>query len=144
MKLSSIFLKEFTRQILTEISGLEGNQNKNQKLIENLNRNKEITKIPRLSAEIVNEIKNPALAPYLPLTNSEGFIEDNYNSGYYNEDVLMLGKLTPIINDLNIISIECNGSGKFITLKTKRGVINTQITLTNQEIENIEEITWQK
>ncbi|MEK6891119.1 MAG: hypothetical protein AABX03_03185 [Nanoarchaeota archaeon] len=151
MSLKSNFLREFTKQIIVTINKEQNpfadyNSNPNNSNIKTQFNEPpaSLTIVPVLSSQIVNEIENPQLAEFLNNNQSNQFnqFEENYENQVqeeYQEDenTLYLGKLTNLFYDPNLVSVECYGTGRFISIKTRSKVMSTTITLSNEEIEHI-------
>lgn len=142
MGIKEKFLKEFTRQILIEINNRESN-NLPINIVKEMPQNVNILVSPsnkQLSTHIINEIKNPGLEQYIPIRKDIIIKPIEPLQGYnqtYIEGKLYLGKLTSLINDSQLISIECPGVGRYLAIRRKNQTITSTIILNNEEIEKI-------
>lgn len=132
MSMQTEFLKQFTKELIINSLSRED--------FERLKRNKLNQRVikPFIEEKPVFKpitVKNN-IPPILRIEKQpEAIQKDKNENDYYGN--LYLGKLIPFVLDPEVISIECPGPGKFVSIK-KMGKIMITRTILNRE--NIQEI----
>jgi len=144
--LSENFLYEFTKELILNSAPAYLRDKELDMQEKELKIKKDVEQ--KLEKPIYNQQKAPIIQKpeYVQINKPNIYIKKDNVYQNQNEPVrseseelqgIQLGKIRGMINDLNVISIECPGPNKFIIISTLTKVIPTQIMLNKNEINRI-------
>ena len=144
--LSENFLYEFTKELILNSAPAYLRDKELDMQEKELKIKKDVEQ--ELEKPIYNQQKAPIIQKpeYVQINKPNIYIKKDNVYQNQNEPVrseseelqgIQLGKIRGMINDLNVISIECPGPNKFIIISTLTKVIPTQIMLNKNEINRI-------
>jgi len=144
--LSEDFLYEFTKELILNSAPAYLRDKELDMQEKELKIKKDVEQ--KLEKPIYNQQKAPIIQKpeYVQINKPNIYIKKDNVYQNQNEPVrseseelqgIQLGKIRGMINDLNVISIECPGPNKFIIISTLTKVIPTQIMLNKNEINRI-------
>src|SRR3989338_6067250 len=148
--LSEDFLYEFTKELILNSAPAYLRDKELEIEEKELKIKKDVEQ--ELEKPIYNQQKTPIIQKpeYVQINKPNIYIQKD--NAYQNQNLnkneltpsaseelqgLQLGKIQGMINDLNVISIECPGPNKFIIISTLTKVIPTKIMLNKNEINRI-------
>ena len=148
--LSENFLYEFTKELILNSAPAYLRDKELDMQEKELKIKKDVEQ--KLEKPIYNQQKTPIIQKpeYVQINKPNIYIQKD--NAYQNQNLnkneltpsaseelqgIQLGKIRGMINDLNVISIECPGPNKFIIISTLTKVIPTQIMLNKNEINRI-------
>ena len=148
--LSGNFLYEFTKELILNSAPAYLRDKELDMQEKELKIKKDVEQ--KLEKPIYNQQKTPIIQKpeYVQINKPNIYIQKD--NAYQNQNLnkneltpsaseelqgIQLGKIRGMINDLNVISIECPGPNKFIIISTLTKVIPTQIMLNKNEINRI-------
>ena len=144
--LSGNFLYEFTKELILNSAPAYLRDKELDMQEKELKIKKDVEQ--KLEKPIYNQQKTPIIQKpeYVQINKPNIYIKKDNVYQNQNEPVrseseelqgIQLGKIRGMINDLNVISIECPGPNKFIIISTLTKVIPTKIMLNKNEINRI-------
>lgn len=144
--LSENFLYEFTKELILNSAPAYLRDKELDMQEKELKIKKDVEQ--KLEKPIYNQQKAPIIQKpeYVQINKPNIYIKKDNVYQNQNEPVrseseelqgIQLGKIRGMINDLNVISIECPGPNKFIIISTLTKVIPTKIMLNKNEINRI-------
>lgn len=146
-----LFLQEFTKELIinsTPKEFLKKLEKEEQEKHEELILGEDLNKESQLEPSIINEEiqEKQKTLPLMPLpprqtikpiqVPSPSLIPKNANR-FSNYQGLELGKITPIIVNQGVISVECPGPGKLISVRSIGKATPTKMILNKEEINSI-------
>ena len=148
--LSGNFLYEFTKELILNSAPAYLRDKELDMQEKELKIKKDVEQ--KLEKPIYNQQKTPIIQKpeYVQINKPNIYIQKD--NAYQNQNLnknepvrseseelqgIQLGPIRGMINDLNVISIECPGPNKFIIISTLTKVIPTQIMLNKNEINRI-------
>ncbi|MEK6874117.1 MAG: hypothetical protein AABW91_04685 [Nanoarchaeota archaeon] len=146
-KYSLEFLREFTKELVInsipkeykekrfEINKIKAaieqktNEQKEEKLIPSIF---EINKGPQKT-----QIQITSVQKSLIKEEPEPLEQKIYEIGEVKKEGFFLGKITPMILDPRVISIECSGPGRFVIIRLPEKKLSTNVSLNKENINEI-------
>jgi hypothetical protein len=104
-----------------------------------IKKNKEDDMIPSIFEPVKGTEGTQAIPAIqrIPLTKENPIEQKIYEIEDVKKEGFFLGKITPMVLDPRVITIECPAPGKFVIVKTPTKKLSTNITLTKENIDEI-------
>ncbi|OIO41442.1 hypothetical protein COX97_03330 [Candidatus Pacearchaeota archaeon CG_4_10_14_0_2_um_filter_05_32_18] len=133
------FLREFTKELVMNSLPQEYKEKKAE--VEKINsillkKNEEDDMIPSIFEPVKGTQAIPAIQR-IPLTKENPIEQKIYEIEDVKKEGFFLGKITPMVLDPRVVTIECPAPGRFVIVKTPTKKLSTNITLTKENIDEI-------
>jgi hypothetical protein len=134
-----VFLREFTGEILQNVSSRSFRDSVHQQIRQKLNsfvKNKDVVLHELGEAQGVTHVLS--VVPSIT-THPSGVIPLKVDTSQKTSEVpvIDLGKVNDLLSDSEVYVVECSGPGKFLSVKRPKGVTTSSISLSEDEIKRI-------